>query len=130
MAESDMRERVESLVADIPPGRVMTYGDVAAWCGYPGAARRVGAIAASGTPGMPWHRVVRSGGYLACSPPSCPPLHHEPHPSKTSSHEPLAATSDTNTHWQEDALKAEGIAVQNGRIVAFIQLRWEPTPVP
>ena len=105
MAESDMRERVESLVADIPPGRVMTYGDVAAWCGYPGAARRVGTIAASGTPGLPWHRVVRSGGYLA-------------------------ATSNTNTRWQEEALEAEGITVQNGRIVAFNQLRWEPTPVP
>ncbi|MDR2974506.1 MAG: MGMT family protein, partial [Propionibacteriaceae bacterium] len=44
-----MRQRVEALVADIPPGRVMSYGAIAAWCGHLGAARQVGAIAHQGT---------------------------------------------------------------------------------
>lgn len=56
---------VEQLVADIPAGRVMSYGQIAALCGHPGAARVVGQIAHFGNSDLPWHRVVNIKGGLA-----------------------------------------------------------------
>ena len=56
---------VESLVAQIPEGRVMTYGQIAALCGNSRAARIVGGIAHFGDPGLPWQRVVNKQGGLA-----------------------------------------------------------------
>ncbi|GAC1370808.1 MAG: MGMT family protein [Candidatus Saccharimonadales bacterium] len=65
MAGIDFSESVYELVAQIPPGRVMTYGQVAALCGSPRAARIVGGIAHFGPPELPWHRVVNKQGGLA-----------------------------------------------------------------
>lgn len=49
----------------IPPGRVATYGDVAAAAGVPRAARAVGNIMKGcRTPGIPCHRVVAAAGRL------------------------------------------------------------------
>lgn len=62
---STFRKRVEALVAQIPRGRVMTYGQIAALCGNPLAARIVGGIAHFGNPDLPWHRVVNKQGRLA-----------------------------------------------------------------
>lgn len=59
------RKRVGALVAQIPPGRVMTYGQIAALCGNPRAAMIVGGIAHFGDPDLPWHRVVNKSGGLA-----------------------------------------------------------------
>lgn len=67
MKETDagFRQRVEALVALIPPGRVMTYGQLAALCGNARAARIVGGIAHFGDPALPWQRVVNKQGGLA-----------------------------------------------------------------
>lgn len=65
MAEAGFRTRVEALVAQIPQGRVMTYGQIAALCGQPRAARIVGGIAHFGDPALPWQRVVNKQGGLA-----------------------------------------------------------------
>lgn len=59
------KERVEGLVAQIPNGKVMTYGQLAALCGNPLAARIVGGIAHFGDPDLPWQRVVNKKGGLA-----------------------------------------------------------------
>jgi methylated-DNA-protein-cysteine methyltransferase related protein len=59
------RQRVEELVAQIPVGRVMTYGQIAALCGSARAARIVGGIAHFGNPDLPWQRVVNKSGGLA-----------------------------------------------------------------
>ncbi|HEX8183069.1 MAG TPA: MGMT family protein [Candidatus Saccharimonadales bacterium] len=59
------RERVEALVRQIPRGRVMTYGQLAALAGSPIAARIVGGIAHFGDPELPWQRVVNKQGGLA-----------------------------------------------------------------
>lgn len=59
------RERIEALVAQIPRGRVMTYGQLAALCGNARAARIVGGIAHFGDPNLPWQRVVNKQGGLA-----------------------------------------------------------------
>ena len=57
--------RVLRLVSRIPAGRVSTYGDLARLAGRPASARAVGRILAAGrAPGLPYHRVVASGGLL------------------------------------------------------------------
>src|ERR1700743_3470675 len=63
--DPNFRERVEMLVAQIPLGRVMTYGQLAALCGNARAARIVGGIAHFGDPDLPWQRVVNKQGGLA-----------------------------------------------------------------
>lgn len=61
-------DRVLEVVDAIPPGRVMTYGDVAATLGSR-AARMVGQVMAFYGSEVPWWRVVRAGGH--------PPVKHE-----------------------------------------------------
>jgi len=58
---------VWGLVEQIPAGRVMGYGHVAAALGHPGRARQVGwALAAlPRDTTVPWQRVIRSSGSLA-----------------------------------------------------------------
>lgn len=58
---------VYAVVAQIPPGKVLTYGRIAALAGYPGRARMVGRLmsGASTEHGLPCHRVVNSVGRLA-----------------------------------------------------------------
>ncbi len=58
-------ELIYAYVAQIPTGRVMTYGQLAALCGSPRAARMVGGIAHYGPEELPWHRVVNKSGGLA-----------------------------------------------------------------
>ena len=57
----EFAEHVLEIVRAIPPGRVMTYGDVAAVLGS-GGARAVGTVMARGGAEVPWWRVVRAGG--------------------------------------------------------------------
>lgn len=64
-ADANFRQRVEMLVAQIPQGRVMTYGQLAALSGNARAARIVGGIAHFGDPALPWQRVVNKSGGLA-----------------------------------------------------------------
>lgn len=57
--------RVLSVVRRIPPGRVATYGEVAAMAGRPRAARAVGNIMRTcGRSDIPCHRVIAAGGRL------------------------------------------------------------------
>ena len=52
-------------VKRIPPGRVATYGDVAAAAGNARACRAVGNIMREcRAPGIPCHRVIAAGGKL------------------------------------------------------------------
>ena len=63
--EPGFKQRVEAIVAQIPKGKVMTYGQLASLCGSPRSARIVGGIAHFGDPKLPWHRVVNKQGGLA-----------------------------------------------------------------
>lgn len=65
MAKSAFAKEVEAIVSQIPSGRVMAYGQLAALAGSPFAARVVGGIAHFGNPELPWHRVVNRQGGLA-----------------------------------------------------------------
>jgi methylated-DNA-protein-cysteine methyltransferase-like protein len=63
--ESRFSQDVYALVAQIPAGRIMTYGQIAALCGSPRSARIVGQVAHWGPPDLPWQRVVNRNGGLA-----------------------------------------------------------------
>ena len=99
--ENGFRERVESLVSQIPRGRLMTYGQLAALCGNARAARIVGGIAHFGDPDLPWQRVVNKQGGLAAG-----------YPGGRAGH---AA-----------ALKAEGLDVSDDYRVVVEDLLWFP----
>ena len=62
---SEFAKAVYALVAQIPPGKVMSYGQIAALCGHPGAARVVGQIAHFRPSDLPWQRVVNASGGMA-----------------------------------------------------------------
>lgn len=99
--QDNFRTRVYKLVAEIPFGRVMTYGDVAACCGVAHAARIVGGLAHFGPPELPWHRVVnRFGG--------------------------LAAGFPGGRQVQATLLEAENIECRDGIIQNFKDIRWLP----
>ncbi|MGW5458208.1 MGMT family protein [Streptomyces sp. NPDC003996] len=56
-------ERVLEVAERIPPGRVMTYGDVAEWLDE-GGPRQVGRVMSLYGGAVPWWRVVRADGAL------------------------------------------------------------------
>jgi alkylated DNA nucleotide flippase Atl1 len=63
MLPTPFAERVLDLVSTIPPGQVLTYGDVAERLGSR-APRAVGTALARFGGGVPWWRVVRADGGL------------------------------------------------------------------
>ena len=95
------REAVEAIVRQIPRGRVMTYGQLAALCGRARAARIVGGIAHFGDPDLPWQRVVNKRGGLATG-----------YPGGRQSH--------------AEALRAEGVNVNDKFEVDVTTLLWWP----
>ena len=99
--DSSFRDRVEDIVRQIPRGRVMTYGQIAALAGSAYAARIVGGIAHFGDPESPWQRVVNKKGGLASG-----------YPGGRTGH---AA-----------ALEVEGIKVSDGYYVNVQELLWWP----
>ena len=70
LTPADRYRRIWQTVADIPYGRVATYGQVADLAGLPRAARLVG-YALRQTPAgldIPWHRVINAGGRISFPP--------------------------------------------------------------
>jgi methylated-DNA-protein-cysteine methyltransferase-like protein len=64
-------EKIYTIVRQIPPGKVATYGQVAELAQLPGQARLVGyALHAIANPDtdIPWHRVVNAQGQVSRSP--------------------------------------------------------------
>lgn len=98
---SEFREAVYELVAQIPKGRVITYGDIAVLCGHAYAARIVGGMAHYGPIELPWHRVVNRLGDCA-----------------------RGYYGGKEGHKQ--VLEAEGFSVVEYRIVDFAERRWYP----
>jgi methylated-DNA-protein-cysteine methyltransferase related protein len=83
---SPFTRRVERIVADIPPGVVLAYGEVAGEAGNPRAARAVGRVLRDTDRDLPWWRVVTATGRLV------PGLEQR----------------------QADLLRAEGLTVEDG----------------
>lgn len=65
--EAGFKNRVLALVARIPEGRVMTYGQLALLAGSPGAARQAGFVLNSlmGGSELPWQRVINAQGRVS-----------------------------------------------------------------
>lgn len=101
MAEPGFRDKVEALVAQIPEGKLTTYGDLAAMAGHPYAARIVGGIAHFGDPSLPWQRVVNRFGGLASGYPGGKEGHAE--------------------HLRQEGITSTDFIVDN-----FKELRWKP----
>jgi len=64
---SDTYARIYALVRKIPPGRVATYGQVAALAGLKRHARQVGyaLFALKSFTGVPWQRVINAQGRIS-----------------------------------------------------------------
>jgi len=90
MAAPHFEDDVRRVLGQLPPGAVVTYGDVAVEAGYSGAARAVGTILSRGGADLPWWRVVTSAGRLV-------PGHEQE---------------------QAERLRAEGVRVRHGRVAA------------
>lgn len=80
-------ERVRELIASVPPGKVTTYGAVAAAAGLT-TARTVAWILRVDGDGLPWFRVIRADGRPA------PPVRDR----------------------QLARLRAEGVPITDGRV--------------
>ena len=57
--------RVYEVVARIPKGKVVSYGQIALMIGAPRAARQVGWAMRNCPEGLPWQRVVLADGAIA-----------------------------------------------------------------
>ncbi|HET7931997.1 MAG TPA: MGMT family protein [Rhodanobacteraceae bacterium] len=87
-------QRIYAAIAAIPPGRVASYGQIAARAGLPGRARLVG-TALRGTPAglnLPWFRVLHADGSIALP------------------------RGSRGFREQSQRLRAEGVEVRNGRV--------------
>jgi len=93
------RAKVLAAVRRIPPGRVATYGDIAAAAGSPRASRAVGNMMREcKSAGVPCHRVIAAGGRLG--------------------------GFGGSVQFKRELLRAEGVSVVGSRIREFAARRW------
>ncbi len=59
----EKRQRLIRAIRALPRGKVSSYGAIARAAGWAGAARQVVRVL-NQVPGLPWHRVVGSGGAI------------------------------------------------------------------
>ena len=104
MAEDNFFDRVYEVARLIPPGRVTSYGAIAAYLGTKGSSRMVGyAMQASGKaiPPVPAHRVVNRQGLLT-------------------------AKFHFGGNLMAELLESEGIKVIDDKVQDFKNLFWDP----
>ena len=101
--QSDFFQRVWDVVAQIPDGKVTTYGHIAEYLGTKSAARTVGwAMKAAKGTGLPCHRVVNRFGGLS------------------------GARHFGGPHIMEDLLRNEGVAFTDDGCVDMEKHLWIP----
>jgi len=100
---SDFSQAVYAMVRRVPPGRVVSYGDVAALLGRPRAARGVGwALSALGEEhDVPWWRVIGGRGEITLRSP------------------------DVSPALQRALLEAEGVEFDAAGRVDWAKVRWD-----
>ncbi|MCD7035433.1 MGMT family protein [Metabacillus sp. GX 13764] len=86
-------EKAIAVIKSIPRGKVMTYGQVAAYAGSPRGARQVVRIlhSMSKKHDLPWHRLVNAKGEISIK-------------------------DDEGSFTQKSLLEEEGVAIENSRI--------------
>jgi alkylated DNA nucleotide flippase Atl1 len=97
---------VLDLVDSIPPGLVLSYGDVAAMLGSR-ASRAVGTVLRQSGSGHPWWRVLRSGG-----------------------HPPTGNEARARTHYVQEGTPLVSTSTSCGYRVDYAVARWIPTEPP
>lgn len=104
MADSNAFDLIYQVVREIPPGRVTSYGAIAAYLGMKGGARMVGwAMNASHTlSDVPAHRVVNRSGVLT-------------------------GKNFFGGDRMQELLQSEGIQVMNHQIIQFKDHFWDPS---
>ncbi len=102
MANQEYQQRFWQIVAQIPPGKVATYGQIAELAGLRGLARAVGRTMSQlpEDSRLPWHRVINAQGRIS-----------------------FPVDSDGYKR-QRERLEAEGISLINGR-VSLRHYRWD-----
>lgn len=99
---TDFARRVALVVDAVPPGRVVTYGQVAALCGRPRHARQVGQIVGRGVSRQAY-KVVGAGGRLS------------------------GARAFLLPGLQAELLRADGVRVSRRETVPLGEYQWRPT---
>ena len=97
--------RIYAVVARVPRGRVVTYGQVAALAGLPRQARLVG-YAMHGLPDgstLPWHRVINAQGKVS-----------------------VRSFTGPSEGLQRHLLEGEGVTFDDKERVSLKQFRWKP----
>ena len=93
-ADGNWHQNVWKVVSEIPPGHVLTYGEVARLAGMPRAARRVSQALRRAPRGikLPWHRVINVQGKISFP--------------------------ENSSGWQKqkDMLEDEGVVFLNGKV--------------
>lgn len=101
--DTDARnQKIYSVIADVPPGRVASYGQIAELAGLPRGARQV-AYALRCLPkghSLPWFRIITASGKLAFD------------------------RDSSAFRRQRDLLRSEGVQVVDGR-VDMKTFRWQ-----
>lgn len=103
---SRFKTRVIEIVCAIPKGKVLSYGQVAAYAGLPMAAREVGWILhtlGSDDVDIPWWRVVNNKGYLS-----------------------IRGNQRADKELQAKLLRAEGVEVDHEFTLNMISYRYLP----
>ena len=103
MSNTHLQQATWQIVATIPAGKVVSYGQAAKLAGYPTYSRHIGKILKelpSGTQ-LPWHRVINSQGRLSF------PIGSEPYLR------------------QKALLESEGIIFHDGKI-NLTRFQWSP----
>jgi methylated-DNA-protein-cysteine methyltransferase-like protein len=91
------------VLASVPSGSVVTYGQVAELAGLPRAARMVGRILGNLPKGteLPWHRVINAAGKISL------------------------AEDSPSFQLQKARLQEEGVVLNNNR-VSLKKFNWQP----
>jgi methylated-DNA-protein-cysteine methyltransferase-like protein len=102
--DTSFTRAVKDLIRLIPPGRVATYGQIAALAGRERAARGVAWIlhSSSDAAGLPWHRVIGGRGTISLRP-------------------------GRGFEEQRRRLIAEGVPVGRAGRIDLERYRWEPS---
>jgi methylated-DNA-protein-cysteine methyltransferase-like protein len=102
--KDEYEQQLYAWLAQIPRGRVVTYGQLARLIGRPSGARWVGSRLGRLPPGssLPWHRVLNARG--------CSSLPLDP----------------AGSNRQLRLLQHEGVRVVDGR-VSLARFRWDPS---
>lgn len=101
------QEAILKVVRAVPSGKVVSYGQVAAYIGSPRAARQVGWAMRSleGTLDFPWWRVINNAGRLT-----------------------IKGNLQNSAQLQKELLEAEGILVSQSLELDIEMHRFRPDP--